>query len=113
MNAKRSTPAAISVVGMIAVLGIAWALDALMAVPLLLLFWHVATRAPRNGWIAAFYVIVGLYFAFFPVIYFLPPIGNWMPQFAYYMTESPAMITFRSGAFIATTGLFSLVLPRR
>ena len=140
MNAKRSTPAAISVVGMIAVLGIAWALDVLMtylgkrnaqtftlpyviiwaqslifvviAALMLLLFWYVL-RAPHNGWIATLYLIAGAYFAFLPVLYLMPAFGLWMPRLVASAALAPRGYTMISGAFVAVTGLLSLLLPRK
>ncbi len=141
MNRSQSTVGAISVIGMLVVLGIAGGLDVLlthlgkvsaqsfsplyvlpwayslsfllMAALLLLLFWYVITQAPRNGWVAALYLVVGLFFAFYLQLYFWPPVGERMPVFLTTMALSISMLTIRAGSFIASMGLFMLILPRR
>jgi hypothetical protein len=85
----------------------------LLAALLLLLFWFVITRAPRNVWIAALYLIVGLFLAFTQALYFVPVISGWVPAFLYAPLVSPASYATLTGSFIAVTGLFMLILPRR
>ncbi len=141
MNRTRNYGRLISVVGMIAVLGVAAGLDVLMAflgrrnaqtfalsyvilwihvlsflllaALLLLLFWFVLNRAPRSTWIAALYVLVGLFFAFFQVVYFSPPIGAWIPHFLSAVVISATSYTILAGSFIAIIGLLMLILPGR
>ncbi len=141
MNRSRNYPAAVAVIGLIMVLGIAYGLDALMAflvrrnsqtftlsyvilwsrvfgslvlaAALLFLFRFVLDRAPRAAWIAALYLIVGLFFALFPVLYYVPALGSWMPQSLIRVLFSLSSYTFLTGSFIAVTGLFMLILPRR
>ena len=141
MNRSRNHLGVISVVGLIAVLGITGGLDAfmaylgrpnaqtftlpyvilwtqalsslLLAALLLLLFWFVLTRAPRNVWIAALYLLVGLFLGFFQVLYFIPAIGGWMPYLFYGLLLSATSHTILAGSFIAIIGLFMLILSRR
>ncbi len=141
MNRSRMSPAALAVIGLIVVLGIAYGLDALIALlirrtsqtftlsyvilwshvcgalvlaaALLLLFWFVLNRVPRSAWIAALYLIVGLVFALFPVLYYVPAIGSWIPTFFVVVLTSMPRYTILAGSFIAITGLFMLILPRR
>ena len=141
MNRNCKYPGVFSVVGLIAVLGITRGLDAfmaylgqrnaqtftlpyvilwtqalsslLLAALLLLLFWFVLIHAPRNVWIAALYLLVGLFFGFFQVLYFVPAIGGWMPRFFYGLLLSVNSYTILAGSFIAFIGLFMLILPCR
>ena len=85
----------------------------LLAALLLLLFWFVLTRAPRNVWIAALYLLVGLFLAFSRVLYFVPAVSGWVPPSFYAPLASPASYTSLTGSFIAIIGLFMLILPRR
>jgi hypothetical protein len=84
----------------------------LLASLLLLLFWFVLTRAPRNVWIAALYLLVGVYLAFFRVLYFVPAISGWLPPVLYGLLPSATSYTMLAGSFIAIIGLFTLILPR-
>ena len=141
MDRNPKYPDVYSVVGLVAVLGITWGLNAfmaylgrhnaqtftlpylilwaqslssiLLAVLLLLLFWFVLTHTPRNIWIAALYLLVGLFFGFFQELYFVPAIGGWMPYFFYGPLLSATSPTILAGSFIAIIGLFMLILPRR
>ena len=141
MNRSRNHVGVFSIVGLIAVLGITFGLDAfmaylgqrsaqtfsltyvilwtralssfLLAALLLLLFWFVLTRAPRSVWIATLYLLVGLFLGFFQMLYFVPAIGGWMPRFFYGLLISATSYTILAGSFIAIIGLFMLVLPRR
>ncbi len=140
-NRNRKYIGLFSIVGLIVVLAIAWGLDSfiaylaprlprlaprscagpctlalislLLAALLLLLFWFVLISAPRNVWIAALYLLVGLFLAFFRVLYFVPAIGSWMPPSLYYPLLSATSSTVLAGSFIAIIGLFMLILPRR
>ena len=85
----------------------------LLAGLLLLLFWFVLTRAPRNVWIAALYLLVGLFLAFSRVLYFVPAISGWVPPSLSAALVSPASYAALTGSFIAIIGLFMLILPRR
>lgn len=139
MSRNRKYLGVLSVIGMIAVLGVAGGLDALlayfgrpsapafnpwaslysqalgsllMAALLLLLFWFVLVRAPRNAWVAAVYLIVGSFLAFSTVLYYVPAIGSWWPVFfTSILSATSHMIV--AGGFIAMMGLFMLVLPGR
>ena len=142
MNASRNYLGLLSAVGLIVLLIIARWLDAiaayvrrhmallvnppydiilwtpalsslLLAALLLLLFWFVLTRAPRNVWIAVLYLLVGLFLAFTRVLYFVPVVSSWVPAFLYAPLVSPASYASLTGSFIAITGLFMLILPRR
>ncbi len=139
-NPSRGYLGGLSVIGLIVVLAIAGGLDALLtylrhlgptlalfsvvlwaqplgslllAALLLLLFWFALTRAPRNVWIAALYLLVGLYLAFFLLLYQIPAIGSWLPPAFYGVLLSVNSYTSLAGSFIAVIGLFMLVLPRR
>ncbi len=141
MNRSRVSPTALAIIGLIIVLAIAYGLDALMvflarrnsqtftlsyvilwsrvfgsfllAAALLFLFRFVLDRAARAAWIAALYLIVGLFFALFPGLYHVPALGSWMPQTLVRVLFSLSSYTFLAGSFIAVTGLFMLILPRR
>ncbi len=138
MNQRRDEPAAFSIIGLIIVLGMAWGLDDIMAAlarrnaqtftlpylilwshvlgslllaaALLLLFWYTLNRAPRRAWLAALYVLVGLFFALFPVLYFVPAIGGWMPVFFVAPMTALNSYTTMAGSFIAFTGLLMPLL---
>ncbi len=139
-NPSRGYLGGLSVIGLIVVLAIAGGLDALLtylrhlgptlalfsvvlwaqplgslllAALLLLLFWFALTRAPRSLWIAALYLLVGLYLAFFLLLYQIPAIGSWLPPAFYGVLLSVNSYTSLAGSFIAVIGLFMLVLPRR
>ena len=140
MGRSRNDLALLSVVGLIVVLVIARWIDAvaayarrhmallhppydavlwtpglsslLLAALLLLLFWFVLTRAPRNAWVAALYIIVGLYIAFSRALYFVPALSGWVPASLSAQLVSPASYASLTGSFIAITGLFMLILPR-
>ncbi len=84
----------------------------LLAAAVLLLFWHSLNRAPKRAWIALLYVVVGLFFALFPVLYFVPAIGEWMPAFFVMPVSTPNSFTVFAGSFITFIGLFMPLLPR-
>jgi len=141
MNRNHKNLGLFSVVALFAVLGVSWGLDAfiaylvqrngetftlpyvilwtkalsflLLAVLLLLLFWFLLTVAPRNVWIATLYLLIGLFFGFFQVLYFIPAIGGGMPRFFYDLLLSVNSYTILAGSFLAVIGLFMLILPRR
>ena len=85
----------------------------LLATLLLLLSWFVLTRAPRNVWLAALYLLVGLFLAFSRALYFVPAISGWVPPAFYAPLVSPVSYASLAGSFIAIIGLFMLILPRR
>lgn len=85
----------------------------LLAALLLLLFWFTFTRAPRNAWIAALYLLVGLFLSFSRVLYFVPAVSGWVPPSLSAPLVSPASYAALTGSFIAIIGLFMLILPRR
>ena len=142
MNGSRNYLGLLSAVGLIVLLAIARWLDAvtayvrrhmallvnppydiilwtpalsslLLAALLLLLFWFVLTRAPRNVWIAVLYLLVGLFLALSRVLYFVPTISGWVPSSLYAPLASPSSYTALTGSFIAIIGVFMLILPRR
>lgn len=142
MNRSRNALGFLSALGLIGLLAIARGLDAfslyarqhmallvnppydlilwtpalsslLLAAVLLLLFWFMLTRAPRNVWIAAVYLLVGTFVAFARVLYFVPAISGWVPPSLYAPVVSPASYTALTGSFIALIGLFMLVAPPR
>jgi hypothetical protein len=141
MSENPKYPAVLSAVGLIVVLVIARWLDAftasvrrhvplvnppydlilwtpgltslLLAALLLLLFWFVLTQARRNVWIAALYLLVGLFLAFSRALYFVPEVSGWVPSTLYAALVSPESHTALTGSFVALTGLFMLILPRR
>ncbi len=130
----------VSVLGLIVVLGIAVGLDALMAylarrnaqtfelynvilwsrafsslllaALLLLLFWYVIARAPRSAGVAALYLVVGLFVAFFQLLYFVPAIGGSLPSAFSALLALGTSYTLLAGSLIAISGLFMLILPR-
>jgi hypothetical protein len=85
----------------------------LLAALLLLLFWFALTRAPRNAWVAALYLLVGLFLAFSRALYYVPVISGWVPTALYAPVVSPVSYTALAGSFIAMIGLLMLILPRR
>ncbi len=138
MDRSRGSLAAISILGLIAVLVIAAGLDTLvtfigrpgmgtlnpyaivglravtallLAAALLLLSWFVLTRAPRRPWVAVLYLLVGLYLAFAQVLYYVPTLSHWWPPFFSGVVVSRSGYTITSGDFIAVMGLLMLVLP--
>ena len=139
MDQSRRVLAALSVLGLIAVLAIAAGLDTLvsfidrryagtfnpfaiiwlraltallLAAALLLLFWFVLTRAPRAPWIGVLYLLVGLYIGFAQVLYFAPQVSSWWPPFFNGVVVSRSSYTVSAGSFMAIMGLILLLLPR-
>lgn len=93
--------------------GIRTLITLLLATLLLLLFWFVLDRAPRNVWIAAIYLLTGLFIVVSPEIYFTPALGWLIPQFMIASVLSfPSYMLF-AGGFVAIMGLFILILPSR
>ncbi len=138
MNGTRRGTNAFAIGGMLAVLVIARGLDALrlyfgrpsaptfnpyamiwsqslgpllLAALLLWLFWFVVNRVRPSAWVAAVYLLVGLPLAFALVLYF-PPFGIAWPYFLTAVLSTSSYTTL-AGSFIAITGLFMLILPRR
>jgi hypothetical protein len=138
MYRKRHYYEVVSVVGLIVVLGIALGSDALttflrrnsesypviirywsysltallLAAVTLLLFWFVLNRAPRNVWVAMIYLLTGLFFTAYPILYFIPSITPTLPPLLEYLMTTSRSYNFYAGTFIAMIGLFSLTLPR-
>jgi len=130
-----------SVVGLVAVLGIFRGLDAfmaflrrpnaetffspflslweqtlitlLLATLLLLLFWFVLDRAPRNVWVAAIYLFTGLFIVVSPEIYLTPALSWLIPQFMIASVVSIPSYMLLAGGLVAIMGLFILILPGR
>jgi hypothetical protein len=141
MNRNRKYLGVFSAVGLIAVLGITRGLDAsmafvrrpnaepllspflflwgqtlitlLLATLLLLLFWFMLDRAPRNVWIAALYLLTGLFIVASPEIYFTPALSWLIPQFMIASVVSFRSYMLFAGGFVAIMGLFILILPSR
>ncbi len=143
MNQKYNYYGIYSIVGLFVVLGVALGFDFLMdflrrrngqtfsltfvvlgAYPLtalflaaisLLLFWFVLNRAPRNVWIALLYLIIGLFISLYPILYFTPAFGGLFYQFPRLnnILLTPLSYIFSAASFIAITGLFALILPRK
>ncbi len=139
MNRNRNYPGVLSVIGLIVVLGITGGLDAfiaflrhrnlelsssfyaffwcqtlialLLAAMLLFLSWFVLYRAHRNIWIAALYLLTGLYIVLTPEIYFTPALSDWLPQWIFNIVVLPDSHMYAAGGFIAIIGLFILILP--
>ena len=102
-----SLSSAVSILGLIVVLGVAWGFDAWMeflsrrnsqtfslvwvifwsyplialflAAILLLLAWFVFNPAPRNMWISLVFLIVGLFIVIYPALVFTPALCCWVP----------------------------------
>lgn len=100
MNYKFNRPVAVSITGLIGVLGIAWLCDGLMqflrdqnavtftlnyvifwmfglvalllAAVWLLVAWVVLIRLPRNVWVSLLYLVCGLFIVFYPALYYSP-----------------------------------------
>lgn len=137
MIRKSGYPLVVSMIGLIAVLGIAWGFDALiqylynrneltfslsltitwslalfallLAAILLLLAWFVLSQAPRNIWISLVFLIVGLFIVTYPALAFTPLFCCWVPYIGP-LQISRTMYLFSSGGFIAIIGLLDLVL---
>ncbi len=82
----------------------------LMAAALLSLFAWMMYRQQRSKWVAWIYIVVGLFFCAFPVIYFSP--AAWLVTPFIAASSFPTYLP-TAGAFIAITGLALLVIPRR
>ncbi len=143
MNRRQDISAAYSILGLVVVVAIAVGLDTLAtslinpttfpplaamllifigthvlasllwAAALLLLFWFVLTRAPRNPWIAVLFLLVGLYIASGQVLFPIPLLTGWWPWFFKEAIDSRTSYTALSGSFIAIMGLFMLIVRRR
>ena len=141
MYQKRNYYGVYSIFGLIVVLGMALGFDFLMdflahrnavtfslpfvimwsytfpalflAAVLLLLFWFVLNRAPRNVWVALIYLIIGLFIVVYPILYFTPAFAGLFYHFSRLnnILLSPHSYIFLSGCFIAITGLFALIFP--
>ncbi len=85
----------------------------LLAAALLLLFWYVLVRAPRNPWIAVLFLLVGLYIASAQALYYVPLLSSWWPRFFEGAINSRTSYTVLSGSFLAIMGLLMLILPRQ
>ncbi len=140
MNRKYSHYGVLSIVGLIVVLGIALGFDALvtflrrnistfplggemwllsstltnlfLGAFLLLLFWFVINRAPRNVWVALIFLLTGLYIAAYPVLYFKFHYLDFLPPQLGDLLATARSYIFYLGGCIAMTGLFALVFPR-
>ena len=138
MIRKSGYPLVVSLIGLIAALGIAWGFDALiqylnnrnqvtvslsllitwclalfallLAAIWLLLAWFVLSQAPRNIWISLVFLIVGLFIVTYPALVFTPLFCCWVPYIGP-LQISRTMYLFSSGGFIAIIGLLNLVLP--
>ncbi len=87
----------------------------LLAALLLLLFWFVLTYASRNVWVAAIYILMGLFFGFFRLLYSWPATAARLPAppLIVYGLLQPGSSTVLAGTFVAIIGLLVLILPRR
>jgi hypothetical protein len=140
MIRKSIYPGLVSIIGLIAVLGIAWSFDAfmqflnhrnavsfslspviiwsfalialLLAVILLLLAWFVLIQAPRNVWVSLVFIVIGLFIVIYPALVFTPALCCWMPYIGL-LQLSLTRYLFSSAGFVAIIGLLNLVLPRR
>ena len=140
MIRKSGYPLVVSLIGLIAVLGIAWGLDALiqylnnrnqvtvslsllitwclalfallLAAIWLLLAWFVLSQAPRNIWISLVFLIVGLFIVTYPALVFTPLFCCWVPYIGP-LQLSGTKYLFSSGGFVAIIGLFRLILPNK
>ncbi len=84
----------------------------LLAAVLLATFAWVVFRPQRSPWVARIYILVGLLFSSFPILYFSPAAWLIAPlALGSILSFSSYLIT--AGAFIAITGLAILVFPRR
>ena len=141
MHRNRSYLGAFSVVALVAVLGVIWGVDAfmaflrrpnaepffspfifiwvqslinlLLAALLLLLFWFVLDRVPRNVWVAVIYLLTGLFIVFSQEIYFVPALAWLIPRFMLGSILSFPSYLLLAGGFVAIMGLFILILPGR
>jgi hypothetical protein len=82
----------------------------LMAAALLAQFAWIIYRPQRSQWAAAIYILIGLFFSAYPVLYFSPV--AWLVGPLVEITSFPAYL-LTAGAFIAITGVAILVIPRR
>lgn len=140
MIRKSIYPGLVSIIGLIAVLGIAWGFDAfmqflnhrnavtfslvpviiwslvvialLLAAILLLLAWFVLSRAPRNVWVSLVFIVIGLFIVIYPALVFTPALCCWMPYIGPLQLTSTRYL-FSSAGFVAIMGLLNLVLPSR
>lgn len=81
----------------------------LLAAALLAQFAWVMSRPQRSRWVAGIYLVVGLFFCAFPILYFSPAIWLIIPFVA--VSSFPTYLP-TAGAFIAITGLAMLVVPQ-
>jgi hypothetical protein len=141
MNRKHNLYGVYSVIGLIIVLGIAlgsdflmtslthpnaesfsptsilWAyvlIDLLLATVSLLIFWFMFNRASRNIWVGLIFLLTGIFFVTYPILYYTPAFGGLFYQLSRLndILLSPHSYTFFSGGLIAVTGLLTLILPR-
>ena len=141
-NAEHNTSGVLSIIGVILVLGFARGFDALiaylvklnsqtfslayiilwshvfiaifLAAILLLLFWFVLNRTPRNVWISIVFLLIGFFMVATPILYFTP-LFCCLPARLESFLFPPALYTsytFSSGGFVVIMGLFALILPR-
>jgi glucan phosphoethanolaminetransferase (alkaline phosphatase superfamily) len=86
----------------------------LLAAVSLLLFWFVLNRGHRNIWVAAIFLLTGLFIVTYPILYYTPAFGGlfYKLQQLNDILISPHSYIFSLGGLIAATGLFALILPR-
>ncbi len=82
----------------------------LLAAALLAMFVWLMYRPQRSKWVAWIYIVVGLFFSAFPIIYFSP--ASWLVIPFVSASSFPTYLP-TAGAFVAITGLALLVIPRR
>ena len=140
MNRKTNYHGVISIVGLIVLLGMAlgfdvlatfmghniiftfpwgayiwmWSstlTDLLLAAVSLLLFRFVINQAPRNVWVGLIFLLTGLFFAAYPILYYIPNFLPALPPSLATLLATPRSYISYSGGLIAMMGLFTLVLP--
>ena len=81
----------------------------IVAALILLLAWYTLWKKRKNVLIATFFTLVGLIWAFYPVIIFLTGIDFfWLPAVAF---RGPASLFLTASAFIAGIGILTFLLP--
>jgi hypothetical protein len=85
--------------------------DLIWAGLLLLLFWFMVSRGPRNWFIACIYLLVGLIQTLFPVLY-ISPIGQFWRFLAPFLATGSTLMRL-TGGFITIIGGCTLALSLR
>lgn len=85
-------------------------MNLILATCILALAWLVCIRSPRNGWVAALFLMVGLFLLLSPTLsILLAPVIRWPLPFGFPL---PGSRLFHAAAFVAVIGIANLVVRR-